>query len=228
MIRRDDYFALAHERPELFTNPDGEIITILLDEEEIKQAEEVVAAKLSQRNLPADWAQVGIAYQDQYLLMLRDAVRFPGGALGTYIRAVAPSGGAPGVIAIPVYQGQVVLLRHFRHGTRSWNWEIPRGFGEPGSTPEQNARRELEEEIGATVTRVVSLGTVTLDTDSSGPPDGYFLAEISAYTQAELEEGISALRLVSFADFERMIREGEISEGYTLAAYARAKALGLM
>ena len=228
MIGRDEYFALVRERQELFINPPGEVITILLDEDEIQQAEAAVAERLTRRGLPPEWAQVGIAYQDQYLMLLRDAVRFPDGSMGTYIRAIPPVGGAAGVIVLPVFQGNVVLLRHFRHGARTWHWEVPRGFGEANSTPEENARRELEEEIGAKVLRIISLGPLTLDTDSTGVPDQLFYAEIESYGQLEAAEAISALSVVSISEFERMIRDGEISEGYTLAAYARAKAHGLM
>lgn len=228
MIGRDQYFALAQERQDLFINPPGEIITILLDEDEIQQAEATVAERLSKRGLPPEWAQVGIAYQDQYLMLLRDAVRFPDGSLGTYIRAIPPAGGAPGVIILPVFQGNVVLVRHFRHGVRTWHLEVPRGFGEAGLTPEENARRELEEEIGAEAIQITSLGPLNLDTDSSGAPDQLFYAEIASYGQPEAAEAISDLRVVSMSEFERMIRDGEISEGYTLAAYARAKAYGLI
>lgn len=228
MIERQKYFSLAHDRPELFVNPPGKIITILLDESEIQAAEEAVAARLAKRNLPTEWAQVGVAYQDQYLMLLRDAVRFPDGSLGTYIRAIPPDGGAPGVVVLPVYQGNVILVRHFRHGARAWYWEIPRGFGEAGSTPEENARRELEEEIDAKITRVIALGPVNLDTDSSGSADELFYAEVASYGQPETAEGIATLHVVSMKEFERMIRDGEIMEGYTLAAYARAKAYGLI
>lgn len=228
MIHREQYFNLVREQPDLFRNPPGQIIAILLDEREIQQAEAFVAERLASHGLPAEWAQVGIAYQDQYLLILRDAVRFPDGALGTYIRAVPPTSGAPGIIALPVYQGHVILLRHFRHGTRTWHWEIPRGFGEAGASAESNARRELEEEIGATVSRMISLGSATLDTDSSGAPDEYFLAEISAYGSPEIAEAITDVRAVPLGDFDRMVRTGEINEGYTLVAYARAKAMALI
>ena len=228
MIERRQYFALAQQRPGLFVNPPGEIIQILLDEADIRAAEDTVAERLAKRNLPTDWAQVGIVYQDQYLMLLRDAVRFPDGSLGTYIRAIPPIGGAPGVVVLPVYQGSVILIRHFRHGSRAWYWEIPRGFGEMGSTAEENARRELEEEIQAKTTRVIALGQVNLDTDSSGSADELFYAEVESYGQPETTEGIATLRVVRMSEFEHMIRTGEIMEGYTLAAYARAKAFGLI
>jgi ADP-ribose pyrophosphatase len=228
MNDRTGYFALVSGHPELFANPPGPSIEILLGEDEIRQAEATVAERLAVRGLPTEWARVGIAYQDQYLLILRDAVRFPDGSLGTYIRAVSANTGTPGVVILPVCKGNVVLVRHFRHGSRAWHWEIPRGFGEVGFTAEDNARRELEEEIGAAGTRLTPMGPVNLDTDASGSPDELFYAEIESYGRPDVAEGIAELRAVSLAEFQRMIAKGEISEGYTLAAYARAKALELM
>src|SRR5258708_21557996 len=80
-----DYFAFAQEHPELFVNPPQGGFTILLEEKEIQEVEAQMKQKLAARGLPVAWSQVGIVYQDQHGRILRDAVRFPGGALGTYI-----------------------------------------------------------------------------------------------------------------------------------------------
>src|SRR5260221_12364143 len=98
-------------------------------------------------------------------MILRDAVCFPDGRLGIYSRMVGDS--TPGVIVLPIYQGPVLLIRHFRHATRTWHIEIPRGFGTKSFSSEENAFRELEEEVGATVSRLVSLGYVYSDTGAS-------------------------------------------------------------
>src|SRR2546421_371902 len=112
--------------------------------------------------MPVEWAQVGIAFEDQYAMILRDAVRFPAGSLGTYIRMVRK--GTPGVIVFPIYQKQVLLIRHFRHATRTWHIEIPRGFGMKDLSSEESARRELREEIEATISCLVPLGRIYPDT----------------------------------------------------------------
>jgi ADP-ribose pyrophosphatase len=228
MIRRDDYFALVKARPDLFRNPDDAAFKILLDEAEIGQAEAYMAGKLTERGAPAEWAQVGVAYQDQYLYLLRDAVRFADGSLGTYIRSVDPEpDGCPGVAMLPVWQGQVLLIRHFRHGTRAWHLEIPRGFGSD-SDPEVSARAELTEEIGAAEVTLTNMGELYSDAGSDGAPVILFYAEIGSYGGPELEEGISEIRPTPLADFERMIADGDLHDGYLLAAYARAKARHLI
>lgn len=223
-----DYLAFAKAHPALFVNPQEGGVTILLDEKEIHEAETQMAEWLESKDMPAEWARVGIAYQDQYVLMLRDAVRFPGGFLGTYIRMVGEEDDPPGVIVLPLYQGQVLLIRHFRHATRTWHIEIPRGFGKKGLSSEENAQRELEEEIGATISRLVSLGSMYPDAAASTECDALFYAEVESYGKVETEEAITELLPTSVSEFERMIRENEITDGFTLAAYARAKAQGLL
>src|SRR5437879_5616224 len=98
MSRLEDYFAFAKIHPALFMNPPGAGFTILLDEAEIHEAESQMTQWLKAEGLPKEWASVGISYQDQYVMILRDAVRFPNGELGTYIRMVG--NGSPGVIVL--------------------------------------------------------------------------------------------------------------------------------
>ena len=64
---------------------------------------------------------------------------------GTYIR-ILPRRPESAVAVLPVLNGKILLLRHFRHSLRKWMWEIPRGFGEYGITAAENAEKELREE----------------------------------------------------------------------------------
>jgi ADP-ribose pyrophosphatase len=222
---RDDYRALVSSRPELFDNPPDAGFEILLDEVEIRQAEEHVAGQLKAFGAPAEWAAVGIAYRDQYGLILRDAVRYSNGSLGTYIRLVAPP--VPGVVILPVWQGKVLLIRHFRHATRTWHLEIPRGMGFDANV-EKDANRELVEEIGASGTRLVSLGDVYPDTGLTNSRVALFYAEVAAYGKPETGEAITHILPTPTAKFEQKIANGEIVDGFALAAYARAKARNLL
>ncbi len=221
------YFEFVQRYPHRFTNVPGGI-EILLDPDLIAQAEAAVAARLVARGLPAEWAEVGVAFQDQYLLMLRDAVRFPDGTLGTYLRMTSMAEDVPGVVILPMYQGKVVLERHYRHGPRAWLLEIPRGFGDRGFTPEENAQRELLEEIGAPIVRLESLGHVYVNSSSIGGYDCLFFAEIAALGKLDVGEGISGTMLVDIDQFNEMVASGEITDGFTLSAYARARAKNLL
>jgi ADP-ribose pyrophosphatase len=74
-----------------------------------------------------------------------DEVLEPGGVHG--LREVVRQRGS--VAALPVRaDGRVVLVRQYRYAVDSLVWELPAGRRDPGETPEEGARRELEEEVG--------------------------------------------------------------------------------
>ena len=223
-----DYLAFAKAHPGLFVNPPQGGITILLDKDEIREAEKQEAQRLEAQGLPAEWAQVGFAYRDQYVLLLRDAVRFPDGSLGTSIRSVDEDERAPGVVVLPFHQGRVLLIRHFRHGSRTWHLEVPQGFGIPGLSSEESIRLELQEEISATVSHLVSLGRFHPDTSVGANVIELFYAEIESYGDVELQEGIIELLPTPISELERMIRENEITNTFLLVTYTRAKLYGLL
>lgn len=227
MHARQSYLALQRERPELFHNPEGADFTILLEEGDIREAEAHMERQLAERGEPPEWAAVGLAFRDQYLMILRDAVRFPDRSLGTYIRMVDVYPGFTGVAILPLWRGQVLLVDHFRHATRTRHLEVPRGFGSATDTAE-SACRELAEEIGAEPSRLVAMGEVHPDSGLSAARVALFLAEVETYGEAERKEGITEVVPTSLAEFERLIASGELEDGYTLMAYARARARGLL
>ncbi len=227
MSTMEEYFAFAEKHPELFVNPPSGGFTIIMDEHKIREIEAYMAQKLRARGQPAEWARVGIAYRDQYVLLVRDAVRLPDGSADIHIRSVSSATEVPGVFILPVHQGHILLIRHFRHETRTWRLEIPGGFGEPGMSSEQSARRELKEEIGATITRLIPLGRVHPDTAFRAGHFDLFHAEIESYGEIDVQEGIAEVVSVSVQKFEWMIRENEITDMNVLVAYTRAKLRGL-
>jgi ADP-ribose pyrophosphatase len=226
--RRAGYEALRGVAPQAFVNPPGAPIELLLDPSDVAAAERAAAETLAAEGLPTDWAGTGVVYHDQYVLLLRDAVRMPSGRLGTYLRSI-DTGFGYGVVVLPRYGDEVVLVRHFRHSTRRWHLEIPRGFGTASATPEEDVRRELAEEIGVGPRRLESLGVMHPDTGVQGAAVHLFYAEIAeAPRAADAEEGIEEVRLVSPGELGRLIRDGEISDGFTMAAYLRATLRGLL
>lgn len=221
------YFSLVRARPWLFGNPPGASFEIMLEEPDIRRAEEHMAGQLKACGAPAEWAEVGVAFQDQYVTIVRDAVRFADGSLGTYIRGIPPEDGFVGVVALPVWRGQVLLIRHFRHATRSWQLELPRGFG-MAADPQESARGELTEEIGAKEIQLTALGESYPDSGLAASRVAFFYAEIGAFGQPERDEGIAEILPTPLADFERMIRDGELHDGFLLTAYGLAKARSLI
>ena len=209
-------------------NPPQGGFTILLREDEIREVEAFMMQKLRAKGLPTEWSGVGIVYQDQYGMILRDAVRFPGGAPGTYIRFIGNVDSGPSAIILPRYQGDVLLVRRFHHATRAWHLEVPVRLGVKGLSGEENARRELAEEIGATTSRLIPIGKLEEGPGLTGIPAELFYADVESYGDVNTHEGITEVLQVAIPEFERMMRESEISDSFTIIAYLRAKLQGLL
>src|SRR6476619_6149824 len=66
----------------------------------------------------------------------------------------------PSVVLIPVKDdGQIVMIRQYRHALKRDIWELPAGNVDEGESAEAAAARECEEEIGEVPTRVDRLGS---------------------------------------------------------------------
>ena len=222
------YRALVAERPELFWSPPSGAFTILLDDVDIKRTEALTAERLAARSLPRFWARVGVVYEDAYVVVLRDAVRFPDGHLATYIRILSCTAEPSGVAVLAMHEGNVLLLRHFRHATRAFHLEIPRGFRTPDLSIADAARGEILEEVGANITNLVPLGSVHVDTGLEARVVELFCAAIDALRVPEAHEAIEAFAPVSVVELERMIRDAEITDSFTIMAFARARLRGLL
>lgn len=215
---KERYFELMQNMPELFENPKGCPIQILLTAEEIEKAETVTGRS------------AGIMYEDGYIYLLRDAVQWGNGSYGTYIRVVHKNQHG-GTAVLPVTdEGKIILTRHFRHSTRKFYYEIPRGFLEKGLTKEENARKELKEEINATEAQMHYLGEVLPDGGMIGTSSALFLAKVPACqlkVNDELE-GITTILELSCEEITEKILNGEIVDGYTMTALFLAKTKGLL
>lgn len=228
-FRRSAYDELRESFPQLFANPPGAAFAILTDPAEIAAAEQAQAAELAGMGLPADMAETGVVFMDPYLMIVRDAVQTRDGEFGTYGRVVAP-GNSSGVVVLPLTPDGVVLLNHFRHSTRSWHLELPRGFGTPGiEDPADDARRELREEIGVEAAAFHDLGIMYPDTGATSTPVRLFLAEVTdTPSAADREEGIDDIRIVTAAELATLIGDATITDGFTIVAYTRALLRGLL
>lgn len=220
--RIEAYLALAEQHPAWFEGPsDGMIIA--LSPERIAAIEEILGARYAARGLPAEWAQVGIRYEDPYLVLLVDAVVFPTGEVGVHHRVVRRTPGLAGVAVLPLLEGRIVLIRHFRHALRQWSWEIPRGGVEAGATGDETARTELMEEIGASIRQLVPLGVTYGAGSFMGMSVALYVAEISSIGDLARDEGIGAVRTLTVGEFEDMVRDGDVVDGFTLAAFLHAR-----
>lgn len=206
-------------------------IKILIEKDQIAEWKKKCLTTLQNKRLPKQWADIGVIFEDPYIIILRDLVEFPGGYRNGYIRLFNRAyleGGAAGVVVLPEQNGKLLIMRQFRHATRLWHWEIPRGFGEPGVKAEAQAEKEVQEEIQGKIAELFDLGTFYNNTGLEGHPVNLFLARMESVGEPEKAEGIEKLRWVSVPELERMIADGEITDGFTIAAYTKAKLKGLI
>jgi ADP-ribose pyrophosphatase len=223
-------------RPEWFVNSDGGY-EILFQHSEMDAAEQAAWKRL--QNYAAEnpylshpsieWVRVGVIVETEYLLLIRDAVRFPGGALGTYERIMGrPESGPGAAVLVKSDDDRILLLKHHRHALRSFLLEAPRGFSSPAEDGHTTAARELAEEIQAVVKWSDHLGTVA--------PDGGLLShrvelievEIENFGNVDPREAIEKVVSLSVEELHHKIAEDEIVDGFTLALYAKAIAKGVI
>jgi ADP-ribose pyrophosphatase len=218
------YRALARDRPDCFTNPDGDIYHILHEDSAIERARRDALDHRRAEGLPFDDTRVGVLAVDPYLIVMRDAVRFADGAYGLYNRLLVPSGAA----ILPVLGTSIALLHRFRHGTRRWHLEAPRGGLSGIGTLEQEAERELLEEIGSRSSELIDLGELHATTGCLDETHHLYLGRIDAVGVPDKHEAIESIKVLSISTVERLIAEGEITDGPTLALFLRARLRGLL
>jgi ADP-ribose pyrophosphatase len=222
------YLALAAKHPEQFATPPGGAV-VALDPDGIAAIEATVGDRLEARGLPRDWATVGVHYEDPYLFLMRDAITYADGTRVIHHRIARPGfGDRSGAAVLPVMEGRVLLLRHFRHATRSWQLEIPRGMIEPGATAAETAVTELAEEMGAVATSVVHLAPMHTSTALSGAAVELFHATVSSIGAPQASEGIAGIEALPVPELEAMIRDGRITDACTLGAVLHARLRGLL
>lgn len=223
-----DYWDLIRDHPELFDNTDA-LIEIITDVSLIETFQDEYGQELEDRDLPREWSEIGVIYADQYVVMLRDLVKLPDGSVKTYGRFVnrADLNGGQGIVVLPIYDDKIIILEQYRHATRSWHLELPRGFGTVGLSASENARKEIQEEIGGVIISMTYLGICHNNTGMEGGFAKLFLARLSSLGKPNESEGIRRIRKINLAKFEDLLEE-KITDCFTIAAYARAKLKGCL
>ncbi|OGN56427.1 MAG: hypothetical protein A3D96_05015 [Chlamydiae bacterium RIFCSPHIGHO2_12_FULL_44_59] len=202
---RHRYLELIKQYPHLVL-PRGDAtqgeIEIILDEEQIASVE---------RKLGRD---VGVVKEDQYWIWINDVCKFPSGNEGVYGRILWVRGlesPTPGVAVMPITsEGKIVLNCNFRHSTRSWEIELPRGLVNAGETAEDAATREASEETGRSIVEVRLLGEMPPDTGVLSVVVPVFVAKVAGIDarQPEETEAIEDILELSIEEIQKAFAEG--------------------
>lgn len=162
-------------------------------------------------------------YEGRILSLRVDEVFLPNGNRST--REVIDHGGAAAVAALDG-KDRILLVRQYRYPIGRVLTELPAGKLEPGETPEAGAARELEEETGFRCGRLLPLGrylpAAAYDTEVIFL---YLTRELTAARQKLDEDEFLSVVRVPFDEAVRMVLDGEIEDGKTIAGILKVQAL---
>jgi len=152
----------------------------------------------------------------------RDRVIEPGGYEATRDVVVHPGS----VVVLPVFpNGQILLVRQYRHSVGCYLWELVAGRIDPGESPLAGAKRELAEETGYTAKRFRRLMDVF-------PTPGFLSEHMVVFACDGLKAGPARpeederieVRRFTLQELEHMMQTGRLRDTKSIAAilyYAR-------
>ena len=145
-----------------------------------------------------------------------DTVEKAGGTKTT--REVVEHSDCVAVVALDE-QGNILLVRQFRHAVDRFLLEIPAGGIDPGEEPTDSVRRELQEEIGYFPREIDKLGGFYATPGYGTEYLHCFVATdlVAARLVAEDTDDIELIR-VSPDEVPRLIASGEICDAKSIAA----------
>ncbi len=155
-------------------------------------------------------------YAGRVLSVDLDEIEEPGGVRAP--REVVRHSGSVVVLAVDDRE-RIVLVRQYRYPVDDVIWEVPAGRQDPGESPEEGARRELEEEVGATAATVEKLLSCYATPGFCDEVMHLFRATRLTLGAArpDPDEHIEA-RWVSLAEARAMAARGEVKDAKTLLA----------
>lgn len=160
-----------------------------------------------------------ILHDNPWSMYRHDIYEKPNGEQGDYYY-MSSAGFAMIVPMLP--DGRLLLTLQFRYLLQKESIEFPCGDIEGDIDMETAARRELREETGYTADRMIKLGVIHPDAGLVQNPCHVFLAYVSGEPQAQQLDDTEEIDILTRRpdEFQRMVQNGEIHNGPTLAAWA--------
>lgn len=163
--------------------------------------------------------KLGLIYKSNYNIFVVDLVENIRGERFAYERIVKTRQGNS-VVIIPVLDDKYVLLKQFRHAMGTCQFAFPRGYGEPDISVEENAAKEISEELNATASEIEIIGKVVADSGVCGESVNVVCCKIDRLHVDGIYEGIKEYHLLSSTEINKYIGSGLINDGFTLSAWS--------
>jgi ADP-ribose pyrophosphatase len=171
----------------------------------------------------------GLVYQNRWMRVREDRVRYRDGSTGIYGVVEKPDFV---VIAAVDDAGRLQMVQQFRYPVGVRFWELPQGAWEqqPNADPIDVARGELQEETGFSAGQMSNAGH--LFQGYGYATQGYHVFLARDLTQGkparDREEQDLLTRSFRLAEVEAMICNGEIQDATTVAALGLLRLKGLI
>ena len=162
-------------------------------------------------------------YQGKIISLRKDIVRLEDGR--ETLREVVEHPGGVGVLPLES-NGDVYLVKQYRHGARKSLLEIPAGKRDPGEEPLECGKRELLEEVGASAEEFLFLGDMLPTPAYCEEVIPIFLAKKLSFSEQNLDEGefLSVVRM-PLTEVVKQVLSGEITDAKTQCAVLKAAVL---
>jgi 8-oxo-dGTP pyrophosphatase MutT (NUDIX family) len=164
-------------------------------------------------------------YENRWLSLREDRIRLPDGSEGIYGVVDKP----PFALVVPWDGERLHLVGQWRYTVQRFCWEFPQGAlqDRPDAPLDEVARIELAEETGLHAGSLERIGEFYAAYGYASQTYAVFLA--TQLTQGDAspepeEVGLGA-RAGTVAEFEEMMRRGEMPDAHSAAAYGLLRSL---
>jgi 8-oxo-dGTP pyrophosphatase MutT (NUDIX family) len=157
-------------------------------------------------------------YRNSWFSLREDDIRRPDGSDGVYAVVDKPTY----ALVIALDGDRLHLVEQFRYPLGLRRWEFPQGTAPDHLEPTKLAARELREETGLRAATMTLLGQLDLAPGLSSQRGWVFLATGLTEGEHDREHEEQDMHSAWFhrAEVERMMRDGEITDAQSIAAYA--------
>lgn len=185
--------------------------------------------KWEERTKYMAWKKISskLIYKNKWMEVTEDFVRLESGKTLTYgvVRK------RPFALIIPWSGKYLTLVGQHQYPINIFSWEFPQGhFEHKHKSIKETAREELREETGLRAAKIKKVASFYLAPGHHSQIGHIFLATGLAGGKPKFEESEEGMesKKVTLKQFQKMIKEGEIKDGPTLAAFGVITTLNLL